>query len=355
VPSRRARFEGGFQFGAVEIFADEDETGDALFAFFPIALRIAFDDHVHALHDEALRLIREGKDAFEAQYVRAACLSDVVQPRQQLVWADQFFSRERDAGDAARRHVIVMGVIMMMMVIVAMMVMAVIMIVVRTGVVAIVIRQEVWIDFGDAVEIKRAEAHDAIQGNVAALHLMQQGRRVDLTDRAFNRCEFVLRDEIDLVQQDHVREGDLLTRFFVVLQLLKHVLGIDDRDDGVELGFRADVGVDEEGLRDWRGLREAGGFHKDGVEAAFAFHQTFNDADEIATHGAANAAIVHFEHFFVSVDDKVVVDPDFAELIHNHGVLFAVLLGQDAVQQGGLARAQEACEHGNGNWLGHGP
>jgi hypothetical protein len=48
-------------------------------------------------------------------------------------------------------------------------------------------------------------------------------------------------------------------------------------------------------------------------------------------------------------------DPDFAELIHNDGVLFAVLFGQDTVQERRLTRAKEACKHGNGNWLGHGP
>ena len=55
----------------------------------PIALRVAFKDHVHALEDEALRLIGKSDDALEAQQVRPAFLRELVQPRQQLVRVDE--------------------------------------------------------------------------------------------------------------------------------------------------------------------------------------------------------------------------------------------------------------------------
>ena len=47
----------------LEVAADEDDAADALFVRLPFALQIAVEDHVHALEDEALRLVLEGEDA----------------------------------------------------------------------------------------------------------------------------------------------------------------------------------------------------------------------------------------------------------------------------------------------------
>ncbi len=85
---------------------------------------------------------------------------------------------------------IVVGVIMVM--IMAVMSVVVVVIVVGAGVVAIVVRQEMRIDFGDAVEIERAKAHNAVERDVAALHLVKASRGVDLADGALDGGEFVL-------------------------------------------------------------------------------------------------------------------------------------------------------------------
>ncbi len=61
-----------------------------------------------------------------------------------------------------------------------------------------------------------------------------------------------------------------------------------------------------------------------------------------------DAAVVHLEHFLVGADDEVVVDADLAELVDDHGVALAVRLGEDAVEEGGLAGAEIAGEHGDG-------
>ena len=73
--------------------------------------------------------------------------------------------------------------------------------------------------------------------------------------------------------------------------------------------------VDEEGLRDRRGIGEAGRLDDDRVEPALALHQALDDADEVAAHGAADAAVVHLEHFLVGADDELVVDADLAEFV----------------------------------------
>ena len=97
------------------------------------------------------------------------------------------------------------------------------------------------------------------------------------------------------------------------------------------------------------GIGQAGRFDDDGVELALALHQAGQDADQVAAHRAADAAIIHLEHFFVGADDQVVVDADFAELIDDDRVLLAVVLRQDAVQQCCLAGAKITGQHGNGN------
>ena len=113
----------------------------------------------------------------------------------------------------------------------------------------------------------------------------------------------------------------------------------------------AHVLVDEEGLRHRRGIGEAGRLDDDRVEPALALHQPLDDADEVAAHRAADAAVVHLEHFLVRADDEFVVDADLAELVDDDRVALAVRLAQDAVEQRRLAGAEIAGEDGDGNFL----
>ena len=114
------------------------------------------------------------------------------------------------------------------------------------------------------------------------------------------------------------------------------MLGVHDGDDRVQGRLGAHVLVDEEGLCDGSRVGQACGLDDDAVEAVLALQQRVHDPDQVAAHGAADAAVVHLEHLLVAVDDEVVVDAEFAELVDDNGVLLAVLLAQDAVQQGRL-------------------
>ena len=160
-------------------------------------------------------------------------------------------------------------------------------------------------------------------------------------------------DEVGLVQYDHVREGDLVLGFRRILEARAQPFGIGDRDHGIEPRRVLHLLIDEEGLRHGGRIGEPGGFDDDGVELALPLHQAFHDADEVAPHRAADAAIVHLEHFLVGPDHEIVVDADLAELVDDDGVSLAVLLGEDAVQQRRLAGAQVAREYRDGN-LVHG-
>jgi hypothetical protein len=107
--------------------------------------------------------------------------------------------------------------------------------------------------------------------------------------------------------------------------------------------------VHEEGLRHGGGIGEAGRFHDDAVELVGALHEPCDDAHQIAAHGAADAAVVHLEDFLVRADDEIVVDVGFAEFVDDDRVFPAVVLGEDAVEERGLAGAQIAGQHGDGN------
>ena len=78
------------------------------------------------------------------------------------------------------------------------------------------------------------------------------------------------------------------------------------------------------------------------------FNQSVHDADQVAAHGAADAAIVHLEDFLVSTHDEVIVDPHFTELVHDDGVTLAVILGEDTVQERCLAGAEIPGQDGYG-------
>src|SRR5262249_18805340 len=146
---------------------------------------------------------------------------------------------------------------------------------------------------------------------------------------------------------------DLVLGLGSVLEPLGQPLGVSDGHHRVELGLAADIVVHEEGLRHRRGISEPGGLDDDGVELALAAHQPVDDAHEIAAHSAADAAVVHLEHFLVGPDHEVVVDADLAELVDDDGVFFAVRLREYAVEQGGLAGAEIAGQHGDGDLVGH--
>jgi len=180
---------------------------------------------------------------------------------------------------------------------------------------------------------------------------MQFRIRVDTANAGFDLLQIVLSHEIGLVQDDHVGECDLVLGFGRVLQPVEEPLGVGDGDHRIEPCGLLHVGIDEEGLGHGCGVRQPRRLDDDRVELSPAFHQALDDADEIAAHGAADAAVVHFKNFFVGADDKIIVDADLPELVDDDGELPAVILGEDAVQERRLAGAEIAGQHGHGDFV----
>ena len=108
-------------------------------------------------------------------------------------------------------------------------------------------------------------------------------------------------------------------------------LASGDGHHRVEAGLGLHVLVDEEGLRDGGRVREAGpSSTMIASNLPLRFIKALDDADEVAAHGAADAAVVHLEDFLVRADDEVVVDADLAELVDDHRELLAMRLGEDS-------------------------
>jgi len=79
---------------------------------------------------------------------------------------------------------------------------------------------------------------------------------------------------------------------------------------------------------------------------------------EVVGHGAADAAVGEFDDVVLGAAldpaalQDVAVDADVAELVDDDGEAATVRLLQQAADEGGLARAQEAGDDGGGD-LGH--
>src|SRR5215469_11968959 len=349
VPSRRAAGKAFPDLVHGQLAADEDDAAFAFLARLPRALVVAIENHVHALEHEALVVVLERQDALAAQDVRPLDLHELLHPGKELVGVERLVGLERD-----RLHLFVVivfqaTVVMMRMIMIMPMTMIVVVIMVMMTAVA----EEFRLDLHDAVEVEGIAAEHLRQRNPAALGLVQLGVGVDAADARLHLAERVGLDQIGLVEQDHVGERDLVLRLRRVLEPVLQPFGVCDRDHRVELGLAADIVVHEERLRHRRGVREPRGLDDDGVELALPAHQPVDDAHEVAAHGAADAAVVHLEYFFVGADDEIVVDSDLAEFVDDDGVLLPVRLRQNAVEKRGLAGAEIAGEHGDGDLVGH--
>ncbi len=124
---------------------------------------------------------------------------------------------------------------------------------------------------------------------------------------------------------------------------------IAQRDDRVEHELVAQFVVEEEGLRHRARVGQAGGLDQHVVEAVATAQQLAEDAQQVAAHGAADAAVVRLEELLLGADHQRLVDTDFTELVLDDGDAVAVALGEDAGEQRRLAGAEVAGEYRDRN------
>ena len=209
-----SRGEAGAQFGRAEIAADEDQFGVTGLIRSPALSVIAFHQHVHGLEDEPLGAALYIQNTFRAQDVLSLRPQQRADPSIELVDVDRTLLPQRNAGDR---------VIMLM----------------------VVFSKEVGLDRENAIEIEGALVEQLVDWNEAAFGAMDHGSWIERANARLYLGELVGRNEIDLVDEDRIGEGNLLRRLMAVLQPSGKVLSVDDRDDAVELCFRTDFLVDK--------------------------------------------------------------------------------------------------------------
>ena len=132
------------------------------------------------------------------------------------------------------------------------------------------------------------------------------------------------------------------------------VFGVHQRDDGVQLEAGGHLVVDEEGLCHRAGVGHTRGLDDHPLEVQFTlaalFGQVGQRGTQVFSDGAADAAVAHLDDLLLGVGHQdVVVDILFAELVFDDGDLLTVGFSQHPLEQGRLARSQEAGEDGGGN------
>src|SRR6185312_8072631 len=78
-----------------QLAADKNEAAFARLAIAPGALMLTVEDHVHALHDEALVVVTERQNALEAQDIGTVIGGDVLDPGEELVRVERLVHAQR--------------------------------------------------------------------------------------------------------------------------------------------------------------------------------------------------------------------------------------------------------------------
>ncbi len=201
------------------------------------------------------------------------------------------------------------------------------------------------IELRRAVEVEAAYVEHVVERHVAVFGAVHLGHPVDTFDPRLEGFEVCRVQEIGLVQQDHVRETDLLHRLVVFFEVLRDVFRVDDRDDRIEPEVLLHLVVSEKRLRNGRRIREAGSLDENPVQLVLAFEQATKNADEITAHAAADAAVVHLEEFLLALDHELVIDAHFAKFVFDHREFLAVVFGKNAIEERRFTGAEKTSEN----------
>ena len=207
------------------------------------------------------------------------------------------------------------------------------------------------------VALEQAHAQQQRQGHLPFHRPQDAGLGLDRQQLHFHRRQPLLIDKIAFVEQDHVAVNHLGARHLALQDRGAEVLGIHQGDDRIEAGEIAQVAA-QEGHRHRQRIGQAGGLDHQVVDLLGPLQNAINGLQQLAVDRAADAAVAELHRVVPRGDDQVVVDADFAEFIHQHGRLQALLVGEDVVEQRGLARAEETGEdrhrQAGGQGLHHG-
>ena len=214
--------------------------------------------------------------------------------------------------------------------------------------------EEIGVEIELGVEVEALEVEHLRHRRLAEVHRALRRARVHVLEAVHQRVDLVRRHQVGLADEDLVGEADLAARLLARVELAFGVLGVDQGQDGVEQVALGDLVVHEEGLRHRAGVGQAGGLDDHALEVELALAPLLGQVGsvraQVLADRAADAAVVHLDDLLAGVGDQdVVVDVLLAELVLDDGDLLAVGLGQHALEQRRLARAEKAGEDGGGD------
>ena len=197
------------------------------------------------------------------------------------------------------------------------------------------------------VALEQAHAQQQRQ-RYPPLHRAQDaGVGLDAAQLAFQVLQARLVHQVALVEQDHVAVHDLCPAHLAFEGVRPEVFGVHQGDDRVEPGGIPQVAA-QEGHRHRQRIRQPGGLHHQIVHRFGAIEDPVHRVEQLSVDRAADAAVAQLHHVLAGGHHEVVVDADLAELIHQNGRLHALLVGEDVVEQRGLACTEEPGEDRDG-------
>src|SRR5262249_47544674 len=148
-------------------------------------------------------------------------------------------------------------------------------------------------------------------------------------------------DQVSLRDEQSISIANLPARLRSRVELLRGVLGVNQRHDSIQPIALRHVQVEKERLGYWPRICQTCGLHDQIIErdlpCATSFRQVRECGSQVITNTATHAAIAELHDVFVATGyNDLAVNVLFAELILDDGDPEAVRLGEYAAQQGGL-------------------
>ena len=194
---------------------------------------------------------------------------------------------------------------------------------VAVGLLRELIFEQPRVDVAALLDVEGVLPEDAPHVDARLLRYDELREAVHAPDAPLHGDERLRRDEVRLVQQHPVGEGDLLLRLvhravrLLLVQVLAHVLRVDEGHHRVD----AVVGLDRrdavEREDDGRRVRHARGLQHDGLELLAPREQVLEGRLEVPADRAAQAAVVHDDHVLRLLDvlpHEGTVDLNLSEL-----------------------------------------
>mmetsp|Transcript_6788 Transcript_6788/g.13701 ORF Transcript_6788/g.13701 Transcript_6788/m.13701 type:complete len:331 (+) Transcript_6788:309-1301(+) len=173
---------------------------------------------------------------------------------------------------------------------------------------------------------------------------------VDLSDAVPDRDGLFRADQVQLVQDDFVREHNLLVSlvdlalFHCVIKSAQKVLRVGQGDDRVEPQVLSKIGGRHKGPNNRHRVGHACGLDHDLVDLAPGLDVVQNlhePQHQVAPDRAAHTPIIHehdlLRHRKLLLREQRIVDGDLAELVLDDGDFLLPLLSEDVVEKRGLA------------------